>query len=429
MRLRWGIMWSVFFSTMINYFDRVNISIVAPILGKTFHIGPALMGVIFSMWALGFFIFAIPTSRLGDRFGPKPVFSWAATVWSVANGLLGVFSAAIGFAVMRFLVGAAESPAFPLSTKIAGTWFPSRLRATAIGLNGMGLGLGLVLGAPVAVLLLHWFGWRGVFFGTGLLGLLWVVVWQFTGSNGPLQDRRLTPEQLEALKADLGGDFSQAEPGPLTPLTEFLAHKRTWAIIIGMFGAVYISYFYITWLPTYLVTTRHMTVIHAGLYTVIPNFGAAVGAILGGYVTDMVVRATGNDGFWSRRFLFAVLLVLAGLAVFPAAGSGAALTIVTFIGLINLFLQWALVVSHTISVKVAGARNAASFDSFLQVVFGLAAFFAPLVTGFIVQASGGFFPAIVVAAVVGIVCAVLFFVLYRDEAVSRARAEAVASAN
>ncbi|MCL5116092.1 MAG: MFS transporter [Firmicutes bacterium] len=416
MKLRWGLMWLIFFSTMINYFDRVNISIVAPILGKQYHIGPAVMGVILSMWALGFLIFAIPTSRLGDIKGPKPVFGGAAAAWSLANGLLGVATGAFGFGALRFFVGAAESPAFPLATKVAGTWFPSRLRATAIGLNGMGLGLGLVLGAPVAVLLLHLFGWRGVFFGTGLLGLVWALVWKIFGSNGPATDKRLSEAERRSLEEDLGRDIAQTEKGTVLSLGYLLSQTRTWAVIIGMFGAVYISYFYVTWLPTYLVTTRHMSVIHAGLYTMIPNLGAAIGAILGGYICDIIVRKTGNNPFWSRRFLFAMLLVLSGLAVFPAAGNGSPLFIVTFIGLINLFLQWGLVVTHTISVQVAGPSTAASFDSFLQFVFGLSAFLSPLVAGFIVQATGGFYPALMVAAIVGIVSALLFFVMYRENA-------------
>lgn len=414
MKLRWGLMWLIFFGTMINYFDRVNISIVAPILGKQYHIQPAVMGVIFSMWALGFLIFAIPTSRLGDTKGPKPVFTGAATLWSIANGLIGVLGGAWAFGTLRFFVGAAESPAFPLSTKVAGTWFPSRLRGTAIGINGMGLGLGLVLGAPVAVLLLHLFGWRGVFIGTGLLGLIWAAVWRKLGSNGPTSDKRMSPEDLQALEKDLGRAVGAAEQGEVLSLGYLLSQTRTWAVIIGMFGAVYISYFYITWLPTYLVTTRHMTVIHAGLYTMIPNLGAAVGAIFGGYVCDVIVRKTGNNPFWARRLLFAALLVVAGLAVFPAAGNGSPLIIVTFIGIINLLLQWGLVVTHTISVQVAGPSTASSFDSFLQVVFGISAFLSPLVAGFIVQATGGFYPALVVAAIVGIVSAVLFFVMYNE---------------
>ena len=100
--------------------------------------------------------------------------------------------------------------------------------------------------------------------------------------------------------------------------------------------------------------------------------------------------------------------------MFPAAGNGSPLIIVTFIGIINLLLQWGLVVTHTISVQVAGPSTASSFDSFLQVVFGISAFLSPLVAGFIVQATGGFYPALVVAAIVGIVSAVLFFVMYNE---------------
>jgi len=413
-RARWSIMLSLMVLTMFNYFDRINIAFVAPIFHKTYGISSVDLGWIFAAWALGFFVFAIPTSKLADSRGPKTTLSIFATIWALACVGLGFLANTIYLFMMRLFLGVGESPAFPITTKFAGQWFKEGSRGVPIGVNGFGLGLGLIVGPLFAIYLLKSFGWPWVFFGTGLVTLLWVVVLRLVLSNSPSKYRGMSNKDVTALDAEVGkGHSKNADSGEILKVRSFLSYPSTWGIIFGVFGIIYVQFFFLNWLPSYLVSVRHFTVIKSIFYTIIPSIGAAIGALLGGFLTDGLVRITKDHKLIARKIPFFALALLVALFQVPALLSPSPLVAVAVVAVINFMIQWGLVIIHTISIRIAGNRSAASFDSFVQVVFGLGAFASALFTGYLIHYSG-FNGAAGISTIIGVITAVIFVILYRD---------------
>jgi sugar phosphate permease len=283
-----------------------------------------------------------------------------------------------------------------------------------IGVNGFGLGLGLIVGPLFAIYLLKSFGWPWVFFGTGLVTLLWVVVLRLVLSNSPSKYRGMSNKDVTALDAEVGkGHSKNADSGEILKVRSFLSYPSTWGIIFGVFGIIYVQFFFLNWLPSYLVSVRHFTVIKSIFYTIIPSIGAAIGALLGGFLTDGLVRITKDHKLIARKIPFFALALLVALFQVPALLSPSPLVAVAVVAVINFMIQWGLVIIHTISIRIAGNRSAASFDSFVQVVFGLGAFASALFTGYLIHYSG-FNGAAGISTIIGVITAVIFVILYRD---------------
>src|SRR5215216_4235795 len=190
-RARLTIAGLLFVSVVINYLDRSNLSITAPAMRSELGFDTARMGVILSAFGWTYALCQIPGGWLVDRVAPRPLYATLILLWSAATILLGFTCSAAGLVLVRMLIGALEAPSYPINNRVVTTWFPEGERATAIGFYTSGQFVGLAFLTPVLVWIQTRFGWHMVFVATGMLGIVWGLVWylvyrqphEFPGTN------------------------------------------------------------------------------------------------------------------------------------------------------------------------------------------------------------------------------------------------------
>ena len=281
-RTRFVIMALLFVSVVINYLDRANLSIAAPLLAKELAIDSVRMGLVFSAFGWSYVFCQVPGGWLVDRVHPRTLYAVLIALWSVATVLLG-FSASLAMLfALRLAIGALEAPSFPINNRVVTTWFPERERATAIGFYTSGQFVGLAFLTPVLMYLQVHFGWRSVFISVGLLGMVWAAVWYMV-YRGPLTYRGANPAEIELIRQG-GGlvDLSEQSAAGAKrafnagDLGQVLSKSKLWGLYIGQYAATSTLWFFLTWFPTYLVQYRGMSFQQAGFLASLPFLAAFV---------------------------------------------------------------------------------------------------------------------------------------------------------
>jgi ACS family D-galactonate transporter-like MFS transporter len=286
----------LFGCVVINYLDRANLSIAAPLLAKDLAIDSVKMGLVFSAFGWSYVFCQVPGGWLVDRVHPRKLYAILIALWSVATVLLGFSKGLTTLFVLRLAIGALEAPSFPINNRVVTTWFPERERATAIGFYTSGQFVGLAFLTPVLMYLQVHFGWRSVFISVGLLGIVWAAAWYIV-YRGPLTYRGANPAEIEMIRSGGGlvdlseQDAASAKHGfNAGDLGQVLNKSKLWGLYVGQYAATSMQWFFLTWFPTYLVQSRGMTFQRAGLLVPLPFLGAFCGILCSGLVSDFLVR-------------------------------------------------------------------------------------------------------------------------------------------
>lgn len=286
----------LFVSVVINYLDRANLSIAAPLLARDLALDSVRMGLVFSAFGWSYVLCQVPGGWLVDRVHPRRLYAVLIALWSVATALLG-FSAGLAMLfALRLAIGALEAPSFPINNRVVTTWFPERERATAIGFYTSGQFVGLAFLTPVLMVLQIHFGWRSLFVIVGLIGMVWAAAW-YAIYRGPLSARGINPEEIELIRQG-GGlvDLSeQNEAGAerkfnAGDLGHVLSKSKLWGLYIGQYAATSMQWFFMTWFPIYLVRYRGMSLHQAGWLGSLPFLAAFCGILCSGMISDLLVR-------------------------------------------------------------------------------------------------------------------------------------------
>jgi ACS family D-galactonate transporter-like MFS transporter len=236
--------------------------------------------------------------------------------WSLATAATGLANGFKSLVALRVALGVGEAGAYPSNAGIASKWFPRRERATVAGIFDSGSKLGGAIALPLIAAMLMAFDWKLTFAVTGLLGLIWFVVWHFTFTDSPRQHNWVNAAEIAHIESDaLSGQSGKVRPS----LRQLLKHRNIWAMCIGFFMINYNSYFFITWLPTYLVKARGMTMMEMGWMASLPLLVSIVVEIFAGWVSDRVF-ASGKLSLTATRKLFLVI----GLLMASSLGGRAA---------------------------------------------------------------------------------------------------------
>jgi MFS transporter, ACS family, D-galactonate transporter len=290
-RRRWFMLSLLLIATIINYVDRVNISIAAPFMAKDLGLDKIEMGLIFSAFAWTYAFALVPAGFFADRFGSRFTYGLSLISWSavtVSQGLVGGFSSLFG---LRLAIGALEAPAFPANSRAVTVWFPARERGIASSIYVCGQYLGTALFTGALLWLVTTYDWRMVFYSTGVIGVLFGIVWLLVYRD-PLCCKKVSKEELKYIE-DGGGLVKSSEQRTKfnwRQITELFRYRQVWAICIGKFANTSVLYFYLTWFPTYLIEERHLTTIKVGFFAVLPFIGATIGILLAGIVSDIMIR-------------------------------------------------------------------------------------------------------------------------------------------
>lgn len=409
-RRRYWVYFLLFLMNMISYTDRVNMSLAGHSISTEFHLSPVALGYLFSSFLWAYVVMMLPGGRLIDSFGSHRVGSVFATIWSIAQILTG---AATGFATMlltRLGLGVGEAPVSPITYRSVREWGPYTETGTAIGAIQSGQLLGPAIGAPIVAWLITLITWRGSFYVTGAVGLLWVVIWTSLVST-PERTRWLpAPERQRILAERHAGETSTTSEG--IGYRGLLRSPSMWGVAIAQGCAVYSVYLYLSWLPNYLQTARHVSLVNSGLFTSVPFLVGALMIVVVNKIGDaMLTPETGGSGR-RRVVLAACLLLTAGGMAIPYVDSLALVVVLTVLPV--SFSNTAAAVNAALTSDLLRSRaDAGKAFAFLVLggnVFGL---LAPIVTGYIVQATGSFASAFFVAGVVALVGAAVSLLMTR----------------
>src|SRR5690242_18373382 len=264
-RFRWRIAGLIAAGVLINYFDRISISVAGPQLERSFHLTPVDLGVLFSAFFWSYALLQIPVGLVVDRFGVTRVGRWSAFLWSAASALTACAGGFAGIFAARLLLGIAEGPSFPASSKATGYWFPRTERALSTSLYDVGAKFSNVIGVPLVALAVVRLGWRWGFGLVAALSFIYFIAfcWMY---RDPSQHPSLTSEEPDYLATHGAEPEGQSAGNPLGMLSYLLRTRKVWALVIG-FGAYGYSFnLFLTWLPDYLVRTMHRSILTSAGY-------------------------------------------------------------------------------------------------------------------------------------------------------------------
>jgi ACS family D-galactonate transporter-like MFS transporter len=398
----------LFVATTINYVDRSNLSIVAPFLSKELGLDPVQMGMLFSAFAWSYAIANLPGGYLIDRFGSRLVYGIAQLAWSAATLGLGLASAFASLFGLRFAVGLAEAPAFPVNNRVVSTWFPQRERGRATSTYASGQYVGSALLSP----LLFWMavntGWRSVFLVTGVAGVLSAIVW-LAVYREPRESTRANAEELALITE--GGALTEMAPRERVSraqIARLLRERQVWALGLGKFAVMSSLYFLLTWFPTYLVQQRGLTSLKAGAATSLPYVAATIGVMLGGAWSDWLLRR--GVGISAARkipivtgFLGASSIVLVNYV----SGTALALAMLTF----AFFAQGVSSNSWSIIAEVAPRSMMGTTGGIINFTGHIAGIVTPILIGYILRATGSFELVLAYVSLAGLVGALSYTVV------------------
>jgi len=401
-RARWVPIWFLFAGGMINYMDRSAISVAAPLLMRDLRLDAAQLGIVFSSFFAGYALFTFIGGYGADVLGPKRVLSLAMSVWSTFCGLTAVAAGFTSLLVVRTIFGFGEGPFGAAANKMAGNWFPRREVATAVGMANAGTPIGGALAGPVAGWLALRYGWRTSFVALAGIGFIWTLFWILAVEDRPEAHKALSEERAE-IKGD-GSPVTQRESK--LPLSFYLWRPTVIATAASFFGYGYVLYFFLTWFPSYLTLSRHLSIRDMGFVNTIPWVLGTIGLTISGLVCDFVSRIT-HDVLRARKLVLVVGLFVAAICVGVAglvpglASAVAFMTAAIFFVYLTGATYWAIV------QEIVPGEHVGAASGFVHLIANCSGIIGPAVTGFIIQATGDFASAFLLAGGVALLGALL----------------------
>jgi MFS family permease len=386
---RWGIALLLGFGVLVNYFDRVNLSVSQEALHSAFGVSTVTFGYLLSAYSWTYAAFQLPAGLILDRFGVKLVGRIGALVWSVASFAAAISTGLKGFTGARFLLGVGEAPTFPANAKAIGYWFPSEERSLATAIFDSAAKFSSAIGVPLLGVLLVRFGWRWSFAATGFLSLFYFVLFYLFYRN-PSEDKSLSDAEHDFILRGGAQPEDRIRSAGGAPLGYLLRQRRVWGLVLGFASYNYTFYLLLTWLPSYLSSTHHIDLLHSSLYTSVPwLFATFTDLLMGGWLVDKLIRR-GRDASTVRR---AILIggTSLGLGLLGAAYAHSAAAALAWISLSIGGLSAAAPVAWSIPSLIAPRESVGTLGGILNFGSQLAAIAAPITTGYIAEATRSFF--------------------------------------
>ena len=356
----------------IAYLDRICISTAAPSIKQDLALTDVQMGFVFSAFTFAYALFEMPGGWLADRFGARAMLTRIVIWWSAMTAATGAATGFVSLLALRGLFGMGEAGVLPSMARAYGRWLPARERGRAFGLTIMAAALGGAATQPLVVALLERLSWRQAFPLFGAVGIVWAALWFWWFRDDPREHGAVNAAEL----ALIGGD--PESPHPPVPWARLLRSRGLMVLCAMYFGAIYGWYFYLTWLPTYLLRARGFDLHAVGWLAALPLLAIAAGSLAGGAVSDVLARR-----FGARVGLRAPGLVglpLAALAIVGAVATPepdtAAYLLASAAGLAALGVApaWAVCLS-------IGGRHAGVVSGAMNTFGNLGGMLSPVVVG------------------------------------------------
>ena len=394
---------------LINYLDRSTLSIANHSIREDMNLSATQMGALLSAFSLPYAFAQLPMGVLLDKFGARVMLGFGMMIWSVAQVAGGLVQSLNQFYLARLLLGVGEAPQFPAGAKVFSDWWAVHERGRPTGISVASTTIAPAIAPPLLTGLMLAFGWRGMFIIMGVLGVLAAVAWYIA-----YRDRRettLTPEEIDYLE----GDGVKSDDRQMTGAEwRGLFKERTaWGLIFGFMGVIYMVWLYLTWLPSYLSDERGLTLAKVGWVAAIPYIFGTFGQLGSGVIADKLL-AMGQSPINSRKWPICIGLFCAAGFTIPAAYTPNLVLAMTYISAAMFFLNLASGGSWALVSVAAPRRLVASLGSLQNFGGYLGGSVAPILTGVIVDRTGSFVNALLVAAAVAVVGGLFYLFVVKN---------------
>ncbi len=421
---RYWIVVMLFIVTSFNYGDRATLSIAGSEMARDIGLDPVGMGYIFSAFSWAYVIGQIPGGWLLDRFGSKRVYFWSIFIWSLFTLLQGFVDIFNGFGIvmalfmLRFLVGLAEAPSFPGNSRIVAAWFPAQERGTAVAVFNSAQYFATVIFAPIMGWLTHAVGWNHVFFFMGGLGIIISFVWLKVIYN-PTEHPKVNKQELAYIEEggalvnmdQAGGKSQTSLREKMGQIGQLFSSRMMVGIYLGQYCINALTYFFITWFPVYLVQARGMSILQAGFIASVPAVCGFIGGVLGGVISDWLMRRTGSLNIARKTPIVCGMLLSTSMvmcnyvqAEWMVVGFMAA----AFFGKGIGALGWA-VMADTAPKEISGLSG-----GLFNMCGNLSGIVTPIAIGYIVGVTGSFNGALVYVGIHALVAIFSFLFIVGD---------------
>lgn len=389
----------LFLAGVVNYLDRSALSIGAPFIRHDLTLTDTQMGIIFSSFSVGYAIFNFVGGMASDKFGAKLTLFVAMIVWSLFSGAIVLAVGFISMIVIRVLFGMGEGPLSATINKMVNNWFPPSNRASVVGLTNSGTPLGGAISGPIVGFIAISFGWRYSFLAIMLIGFIWAICWWKFVKEKPADS--VSPEAEIAAAKEInpsGGKFN---------LTFYLKQKTVLFTAFAFFAYNYILFFFLTWFPSYLVDARGLSVKDMSVVTVIPWILGFLGLALGGIVSDFFYKKFIKKGpLFSRKLVLVTCLFLSAVCIGFAGVVTTTVGAVTLVALSVFFLYLTGAIYWAIINDVVDQSNVGSVGGFMHFLANIAGIIGPTLTGYIVDKSGTYTAAFILAGALAVVACI-----------------------
>jgi ACS family D-galactonate transporter-like MFS transporter len=391
---RWRIAWLLALGVLVNYFDRVNLSVSHAALFTAFGLTNFGFGLLSGAYNWTYAACQLPIGVLLDRFGIRRIGRISTFIWSLASFGAAVSPGLGGFFGARLLLGIGEAPTFPANAKAIGHWFPERERGFATSLNDAAAKFASAIGVPLIGIVLLKVGWRWSFAATGLVSLAYFLLfwWMY---RDPGDDPRLSEAEWNYIVEDRAAPAEMQER-PVS-LGYLIWQRKVLGLALGFGSYNYVFYLLLTWLPSYLSSALHIDLLHSFLYTGVPWLFATVTDLSGGWLADFLIRR-GYDSSRVRK-CFLVCGLACGMGILGAANAHTATRALIWISISIGGLAAAAPVGWSIPSMIAprgGVGTVGGIVNFSNQLSGIA---APFLTGWIVSVTHSYAWAFVIAAI------------------------------
>jgi MFS family permease len=385
---QWSIVMLLLFALLISAIDRVNISVTIPYWIKNHYITATEAGLLQSIFGWAIIVALLAAGPLVDRFHPRRILPLGVMVWSVATWISGLTTQLSTLLFSRGLLGVGESSLLPSAPKLIMENIQEKNHSKAISIYYTGNKLGPTIGIPMASFILVAYGWQAVFYVTGALGLIWIILWFAIYRK----DKGILPNE----------SHSVAVKATKIKWVQLFKYRSTWALILGQFGYLYVFYVFLTWLPGYLVLQHHLSIGNSGSLGSLPFVISIVTTVFGGWLADKWVMKSGNKTV-VRKTIIGGGLILSTVFIVIAAFTEALLPALICLCLSMAFMGLITGSINSLPIDLAPREIVSSLSSLQNFGGNLGAAIAPLVTGILYNQTKSFEMPLVVTGLVALV--------------------------
>jgi MFS transporter, ACS family, glucarate transporter len=411
--VRYVILLLIFLVTTFNYVDRATLSVASPAMRAQLGFDAVSMGLAFSAFGWAYTAMQIPGGIVLDKFGARLVAGLGLIAWSVLTVLQGfvdlVSFAFVALFVLRFMMGIAESPAFPANSRLTVMWFPTHERGLATAIFQSAQYFALAAFTPVMTLTLHYFGWQHIFWSAGAVGIGLGVLW-LAYVREPNHHKGVSRAELDYIEQGGGlPDMASARVAiRWADVKALITNRMLLGIYLGQFCLTTITWFFLTWFPTYLYEAKGMSMLKVGVVAAIPAIAGCVGGMVGGLWSDWLLKR-GKSLTYARKL--PIILGLLFSSTIVLANYTQSLTLVVVVMSIAFFakgvgnLGWAIV--GDVSPKELMGISGGVFN----FCGNIASIVTPIMIGIIVQQMGSFDLALIYIGILAVVGALAYLVI------------------